>query len=84
MNSVFFWCIWAVFGCIFLGEATEKAVAPHSSTLAWKIPWMEEPGREGQGSLTVQESSAEKEPTPHFFPAAHSDWKNIKLCNHFP
>ena len=23
---------------------TEKAVAPHSSTLAWKIPWMEEPG----------------------------------------
>ena len=23
----------------------EKAVAPHSSTLAWKIPWMEEPGR---------------------------------------
>ena len=23
----------------------EKAVAPHSSTLAWKIPWTEEPGR---------------------------------------
>ena len=23
---------------------TEKAMAPHSSTLAWKIPWMEEPG----------------------------------------
>ena len=22
----------------------EKAVAPHSNTLAWKIPWMEEPG----------------------------------------
>ena len=22
----------------------EEAVAPHSSTLAWKIPWMEEPG----------------------------------------
>ena len=22
----------------------EKAVAPHSSTLAWKIPWVEEPG----------------------------------------
>ena len=22
-----------------------KAVAPHSSTLAWKIPWTEEPGR---------------------------------------
>ena len=24
---------------------TEKAVATYSSTLAWKIPWMEEPGR---------------------------------------
>ena len=23
----------------------EKAMAPQSSTLAWKIPWMEEPGR---------------------------------------
>ena len=26
-----------------LGEC--KVMAPHSSTLAWKIPWMEEPGR---------------------------------------
>ena len=24
---------------------SEKAMATHSSTLAWKIPWMEEPGR---------------------------------------
>ena len=24
---------------------SEKPMAPHSSTLAWKIPWMEEPGR---------------------------------------
>ena len=23
----------------------EKEVTPHSSTVAWKIPWMEEPGR---------------------------------------
>ena len=23
----------------------EKAMVAHSSTLAWKIPWMEEPGR---------------------------------------
>ena len=35
-----------------LGE--EKAMAPHSSTLAWKIPWMEEPGRlQSMGSLRV-------------------------------
>ena len=26
-------------------EMSEKAVAPHSRTLAWKILWMEEPGR---------------------------------------
>ena len=28
-----------------LGLTVEKAMAPHSSTLAWKIPWTEEPGR---------------------------------------
>ena len=27
-----------------LRKGTEKAMAPYSSTLAWKIPWMEEPG----------------------------------------
>ena len=32
----------------------EKAVAPHSRTLAWKIPWMEEPGRlQSMGSLKM-------------------------------
>ena len=29
----------------FYADTEEKAMAPHSSTLAWKIPWMEEPGR---------------------------------------
>ena len=30
----------------FLGQENplEKEIAPHSSTLAWKIPWTEEPG----------------------------------------
>ena len=28
-----------------LGWHMEKAMAPHSSTLAWRFPWMEEPGR---------------------------------------
>ena len=33
----------------------EKAMAPHSSTVAWKIPWMEEPGRlQSMGSLRVR------------------------------
>ena len=32
----------------------EKEMAPHSSTLAWKILWMEEPGRlQSMGSLGV-------------------------------
>ena len=33
---------------------SEKAMAPHSSPLAWKIPWTEEPGRlRSMGSLRV-------------------------------
>ena len=33
---------------------SEKAMAPNSSTLAWKIPWMEEPGRlQSMGSRRV-------------------------------
>ena len=32
----------------------EKAMAPHSSSLAWEIPWTEEPGRlQSMGSLRV-------------------------------
>ena len=35
-------------------ENPEKVMAPHSSTLAWKIPWAEEPGRlQSMGSLRV-------------------------------
>ena len=35
--------------------STEKAMVPHSSTLAWKIPWMEEPGGiQSMGSLRVE------------------------------
>ena len=30
---------------VYIYMYTEKAMAPHSSTLAWKIPWTEEPGR---------------------------------------
>ena len=37
-----------------LNNESEKAMAPNSSTLAWKIPWMEEPGRlQSKGSLRV-------------------------------
>ena len=50
------WLRKACLGC-FVGSyllRTEKAVAPHSSTLARKIPWTEEPGRlQSMGSLRV-------------------------------
>ena len=37
-----------------LSMVLEKAMAPHSSTLAWKIPWKEESGRlRSVGSLRV-------------------------------
>ena len=36
------------------GDESEKAMVPHSSTLAWKIPRTEEPGRlQSIGSLRV-------------------------------
>ena len=41
--------------CMFIYIILEKAMAPHSSTLAWKIPWMEEPGRlQSTGSQRVK------------------------------
>ena len=47
---------------------TEKAMAPHSSTVAWKIPWMEEPGRlQSMRSLRVgpdRSDLAAAAPTP--------------------
>ena len=39
---------------VFYLNISEKAMAPHSSTFAWKIPWTEEPGRlQSMGSLRV-------------------------------
>ena len=37
---VFSWMLYS-----YWQSVTEKAMATHSSTLAWRIPWMEEPGR---------------------------------------
>ena len=45
-------------------STSEKAMAPHSSTFAWKIPWTEEPGRlQSMGSL---ESDTTERPHFHF------------------
>ena len=35
-----------------LEDPLEKEMADHSSTLAWRIPWTEEPGEPNSGELT--------------------------------
>ena len=56
--------VWTCFSTALLGNWNEdwsflvlwleKAMAPHSSTLAWEIPWTEEPGRlQSMGLLRV-------------------------------
>ena len=53
-KSYFHWLIWKSIFTANQWYAAEKAMAPHSSTLAWEIPWMEEPGGlQSMGSLRV-------------------------------
>ena len=73
---------------------SEKAMAPHSSTLAWKIPWMEEPGRlQSMGSLRVGHDWAASlslftfmhwrrkwQPTPVFLPGESQGWWSLVGC----
>ena len=47
---IFFFQTWNLKQC--LEQGSEKAMAPHPSTLAWKIPWTEEPG--GLQSMGLQ------------------------------
>ena len=45
----------------------EKAMATHSSTLAWKVPWKQEPGRlQSMGSLRVRHLLSDFSFTFHF------------------
>ena len=39
---------------LIMNKSSEKAMAPHSSTLAWKIPWMEELGAAVHGVTKSQ------------------------------
>ena len=43
---------------------SEKVMATHSSTLAWKIPWMEEPG--GPQSMRSLQVGHHREASLHF------------------
>ena len=72
----------------------EKAMAPHSSTLAWKIPWTEEPGRlQSMGSLLVGHDWATSlslftcmhwrrkwQPTPVFLPGESQGRGSLVGC----
>ena len=72
----------------------EKAMVPHSSTLAWRIPWMEEPGGlQSVGSLGVGHDSATSlslfafmhwrrkwQPTPVFLPGESQGWWSLMGC----
>ena len=72
----------------------EKAMAPHSSTLAWKIPWMEEPGRlQSMGSQRVGHDWATSlslftfmhwrrkwQPTPMFLPGESQGRGSLMGC----
>ena len=63
-------------------------MAPHSSTLAWKIPWTEEYGvAEGRTGLsdftfTFHFHALEKEmaPTPVFLPGESQGWGSLVGC----
>ena len=87
--------VWAT--CLFgvpLTVASEKAMAPHSSALAWKIPWTEEPGRLwSMGSLRVGHDWATSlslftfthwrrkwQPTPVFLPGESQGWGSLVGC----
>ena len=75
-------------------EKVEKAMAPHSSTLAWKIPWAEEPGRlHSTGSLRVRHDQVTSlslftfmhwrrkwQPTPVFLPGESQGWGSLVGC----
>ena len=72
----------------------EKAMAPHASTLAWKIPWTEEPGRlQSMGSLRVGHDWATSfslftfmhwrrkwQPTPVFLPGESQGRGSLVGC----
>ena len=81
------------FDCYWSND-TKKAMAPHSSTLAWKTPWTEEPGRlQSMGSLRVWHDWATSlslftfmhwrrkwQPTPVFLPGESQGQGSLVGC----
>ena len=54
-------------------------MATHSSTLAWKIPWMEEPG--GLQSMVSQLSDFTFTFTPVFLPGESQGLRSLVSCH---
>ena len=80
--------------CAIRIQLTKLAMVPHSSTLAWKIPWTEEPGRlQSMGFLGVGHDWATSlslftfmhwrrkwQPTPVFLPGESQGWGSPVGC----
>ena len=78
-----------------LNHLLEEAMAPHSSTLAWKIPWAEEPGglqsmvsqRVGHdwvtslSLFTFMRWRRKWQPTPVFLPGESQGWGSLVGCH---
>ena len=78
-----------------MSEILEKVMAAHSSTLAWKIPWMEEPGRlQSMGLLRVGHDWVTSlslstfiywrrkwQPTPVFLPGESQGQGSLVSCH---
>ena len=76
-------------------QTSEKALAPHSGILAWKIPWTEEPGGlQSMGSLrvgcdrvsslslfTFMHWRRKWQPTPVFLPGESQGWGSLVSCH---
>ena len=87
LHSVFQGQIWLLL--------EEKAMATHSSTLAWEIPWMEEPGRlQSMGSRRVRHNwetslslftfmhwRRKWQPTPVFLPRESQGRRSLVGCH---
>ena len=90
--SIFFSFIKKFIGSYLLNP--KKAIAPHSSTLAWKIPWTEEPGGlQSMGSRRVRHDWATSlslftfmhwrrkwQPTPVFLPGESQGRESLVGC----
>ena len=79
----------------YMQSTLGKAMASHFSTLAWKIPWMEEPGRlQSMGSLRVRHDWVTSlslftfmhwrkkwQPTPLFLPGESQGQRSLVGCH---